>query len=161
MRFEYQVGERVAVVEIERTDDGYRVTVDGRAHSVRAQPSADGAWALEVDGARRTVWVAADGLRVWAGRGSSVARLIRQVRRARRPGGASAEGALEASMPGQVRSVLVAEGEAVERGQTLVLLEAMKMEIRVAAPRAGRVIKMLVAAGDVVERGQRLVELGH
>jgi biotin carboxyl carrier protein len=58
-----------------------------------------------------------------------------------------------------VREVLVAEGDTVQRGQTLVILEAMKMEIRVAAPGDGQVRRLLVRQGDVVERGQRLVEI--
>ncbi|MBK8035170.1 MAG: acetyl-CoA carboxylase biotin carboxyl carrier protein subunit [Chloroflexi bacterium] len=63
-------------------------------------------------------------------------------------------------MPGQVRELLAAEGDAVERGQPILLLEAMKMEIRVTAPIAGTVKRLLVKAGDVVERGQRLAEIG-
>jgi acetyl-CoA carboxylase biotin carboxylase subunit len=66
---------------------------------------------------------------------------------------------LEAAMPGQVRAVLVNEGDSVEKGQVLALLEAMKMEIRVAAPHAGRVVKVLITSGQVVERGQMLFEL--
>ena len=62
-------------------------------------------------------------------------------------------------MPGQVRELLVTAGETVTRGQTLLLLEAMKMEIRITAPSDGRVKRLLVAAGDVVDRGQRLVEM--
>ena len=64
-------------------------------------------------------------------------------------------------MPGQVRAVLVKEGESVEKGQTLALLEAIKMEIRVAAPHAGKVEKVLIEEGQVVERGQRLFDLSH
>jgi len=67
--------------------------------------------------------------------------------------------ALEAAMPGQVRAVLVNDGDSVEKGQALALLEAMKMEIRVAAPHAGRVVKVFIAAGQVVERGQMLFEI--
>ena len=62
-------------------------------------------------------------------------------------------------MPGQVREVFVRAGDAVKSGQTLLLLEAMKMEIRVSAPADGRVKRLLVQAGDVVDRGQRLVEM--
>ncbi|MCB9457792.1 MAG: biotin/lipoyl-binding protein [Anaerolineaceae bacterium] len=62
-------------------------------------------------------------------------------------------------MPGQVVNVLVAVGDSVTRGQTLVVLEAMKMEIRVAAPGDGTVRRLLVAQGDVVERGQLLLEV--
>jgi biotin carboxyl carrier protein len=62
-------------------------------------------------------------------------------------------------MPGQVLDVLVHVGDTVERGQTLLLLEAMKMELRMVAPFAGQVRAVRCAAGQVVERGQLLVEL--
>jgi biotin carboxyl carrier protein len=69
--------------------------------------------------------------------------------------------ALRAEMPGQVRDVLAAEGQQVSKGQTLLLLEAMKMEMRVAAPFAGRVERLPVAEGQVVERGQVLAEISR
>ena len=62
-------------------------------------------------------------------------------------------------MPGQVISVAVKDGDLVTKGQTLVVLEAMKMELRVQAPYAGRVQHVLVKTGQVVERGQQLVEV--
>jgi biotin carboxyl carrier protein len=62
-------------------------------------------------------------------------------------------------MPGLVLDVLVAEGDPVERGDVLVLLSAMKMELRIAAPAAGQVTKVHCQAGQVVERGQALVEI--
>jgi biotin carboxyl carrier protein len=64
---------------------------------------------------------------------------------------------LIAQMPGQVTAVLVKAGDETTRGQTLLILEAMKMEIRVTAPADGRVQQVLVQSGEVVERGQRLV----
>jgi biotin carboxyl carrier protein len=79
---------------------------------------------------------------------------------ARRAGhGAPGAAGLEASMPGLVLDVLVGEGDQVERGDTLVLLEAMKMELRITAPSSGRVTKVHCQAGQVVERGQALVEI--
>ena len=68
-------------------------------------------------------------------------------------------GALAATMPGQVRDVLVAVGDTVARGEPLVILEAMKMEMRVTAPEEGQVTNVLCAVGDVVDRGQRLIEI--
>ncbi|PYQ14688.1 MAG: hypothetical protein DMH00_01155 [Acidobacteria bacterium] len=62
-------------------------------------------------------------------------------------------------MPGLVRRVAVVAGETVRRGQTLVVLEAMKMEIRITAPEQARVIKLHCGAGDQVDRGQVLVDL--
>jgi biotin carboxyl carrier protein len=70
-----------------------------------------------------------------------------------------AAGELTAPMPGQVRAVNVGEGDEVLKGQTLLLLEAMKMEIRVQAPRDGIVKKLLVKQGQTVERDQVLIEV--
>ena len=62
-------------------------------------------------------------------------------------------------MPGTVLRVDVAPGQAVQAGQTLVVLEAMKMELSVAAPVEGTVRDVHVTAGQLVARGQALVEL--
>ena len=64
-----------------------------------------------------------------------------------------------AAMPGLVVSVAVAPGDPVAPGQALVVLEAMKMQNPVRAPRAGRVGQVLVAAGTQVESGAPLLEL--
>jgi acetyl/propionyl-CoA carboxylase alpha subunit len=77
--------------------------------------------------------------------------------------GAAHEGAgaqlIKAPMPGTVIAVRVGEGDVVEAGQVLIVLEAMKMENTVPAPAAGRVAKLLVEAGRQVQRGDTLVEL--
>jgi 3-methylcrotonyl-CoA carboxylase alpha subunit len=62
-------------------------------------------------------------------------------------------------MPGQIRALNVSEAEAVTKGQTLLVLEAMKMEIRVQAPRDGVVKKLFVEQGQTVEREQVLIEI--
>lgn len=108
-------------------------------------------------------WTRADGFRVGVGMvGSGTAAGRERQTNTRRQSAWAGHGrdSLEAAMPGQVRAVLVQEGDSVEKGQTLALLEAMKMEIKVAAPHAGRVAKVLIAAGQVVQRGQTLFELG-
>ncbi|MCP4899268.1 MAG: biotin/lipoyl-binding protein [bacterium] len=66
---------------------------------------------------------------------------------------------LEAPIPGKVVSVNVAEGDEVEAGHSMVVLEAMKMENELIAERAGRVARVLVAAGETVDTGTVLVEL--
>lgn len=70
-----------------------------------------------------------------------------------------AAGELTAPMPGQVRALNVSEGDAVTKGQTLLVLEAMKMEIRVQAPMDGIVEKLFVKQGQTVEREQVLVKV--
>jgi len=64
-----------------------------------------------------------------------------------------------APMPGTVLQVRVSEGDAVEAGQVLVVLEAMKMENTVPAPGAGVVARVLVKPGQQVQRTETLVEL--
>jgi acetyl-CoA/propionyl-CoA carboxylase, biotin carboxylase, biotin carboxyl carrier protein len=72
---------------------------------------------------------------------------------------ASGDASLEAPMPGTVVQLRVQPGTAVSAGETLVVLESMKMEISIASPRDGSIAVVHVAAGDQVERGATLIEL--
>ncbi len=74
---------------------------------------------------------------------------------------ASGDASLEAPMPGTVVQLRVQPGTEVSAGETLVVLESMKMEISIAAPRDGSVAAVHVAAGDQVERGATLIELAE
>jgi len=73
------------------------------------------------------------------------------------PGSQLAAGSLVAPLPGTVVKVRVAVGDTVAAGDTLVTIEAMKMEHEVRAPADGRVAEVDVAAGDQVEAGRVLV----
>lgn len=64
-----------------------------------------------------------------------------------------------ASVPGKVFKVDAAAGQAVKSGDTIVTLEAMKMEIPVVAPQDGTIASIEVAAGDAVENGQILATM--
>jgi biotin carboxyl carrier protein len=66
---------------------------------------------------------------------------------------------IAAAMPGKVIRVLVKEGDAVETGQGLVVVEAMKMQNEVQSPRAGRVIAVAATAGSTVAAGDVLVTI--
>jgi len=68
-------------------------------------------------------------------------------------------GNLAAAMPGKVVRILVAAGDAVEPGQGLLVLEAMKMENELSAVGAGTVKGVHVAEGDNVEKGALLIEI--
>ena len=65
-----------------------------------------------------------------------------------------------AHITGTVWKILVKEGEAVELDQPLVILESMKMEMPVEAPKAGTVTKVHVSEGQAVDEGDPLVTLG-
>ncbi|TDD32310.1 biotin/lipoyl-binding protein [Actinomadura sp. KC06] len=107
---------------------------------------------LEHDGLRETfaVTVAGDAVHVDS-RFGAVA--LRPVPRFADPSGRIAPGSLLAPMPGTVVRVEAEPGADVADGQTLVVLEAMKMEHRIAAPSAGTVAELNVVAGQQVESG--------
>ncbi|MDE0121498.1 MAG: biotin/lipoyl-binding protein [bacterium] len=77
------------------------------------------------------------------------------------PGGPEQSGSLQAPMPGRVVEVASAQGDEVEKGQVLVVMEAMKMEHGLRAPHAGRVASVLAAPGEQVESGQVLVVMAE
>ena len=68
-------------------------------------------------------------------------------------------GSLSSPMPATVISVAVAPGDEVAAGQTLIVLEAMKMELPVRAPADGTVMAVSCREGDLVQPDQTLVEL--
>ena len=76
-------------------------------------------------------------------------------------GGAVADGALRSPMPGRIVNVSVRQGEAVTKGQTLLALEAMKMEHAMLAPFDGVVAELTVAEGDQVAENVVLVCIEH
>ncbi len=77
-------------------------------------------------------------------------------------GGGVAEGGefnLKAPMPGLVVAIPVSEGQAVEKGQVLVILESMKMQNELKAPKAGTVTRIRVKPGESVEQRQALLSV--
>ncbi len=66
---------------------------------------------------------------------------------------------LKAPMPGLVIAVPVSEGQSVGKGQTLVILESMKMQNELRAPYAGKVTRLRIKAGESVEQKQILLNL--
>ena len=67
---------------------------------------------------------------------------------------------VSAPMPGKIMSVAVKPGDAVKRGQVLLILEAMKMQNEIMAPGDGKVADVRVAAGQSVNTGDVMVVLG-
>jgi biotin carboxyl carrier protein len=118
---------------------------------------------LLINGKRVTAYVSSDNTKRWVTvNGHTI--LLTKSSATRRSGGGQhhAAGELTAPMPGQVRAVNVSEGDTVTKGQTLLLLEAMKMEIRIQAPQNGQnglVKKLFVSQGQTVEREQMLIEI--
>ena len=77
------------------------------------------------------------------------------------PAAAAPAGAttVEAPMPGKILNIKVSAGQAVKFGETVIVMEAMKMETEIVAPADGTVAQILVKAGDAVDTGAALVTL--
>lgn len=102
--------------------------------------------------------VVRDGRRTWVHAGGHVF-VIDPPEQRPRAGAAADHDALSAPMPATVIRVNAAPGDAVADGDVVILLEAMKMELPVRAPRAGVVAKVNCRAGDLVQPGEPLVDL--
>jgi len=153
-------------VEVERSANGFEVTVDGTSHAVDL---------IRLDGAIASLRFVADGrsYQISFDRGNNrhwrigvVDRefnfeVLTPVEAIDATAGAAGRGAsdLTAPIPGKVVAVKVAEGDRVEAGQSLVVLEAMKMENELIAEQTGTVAAVHVAPGDTVDTGTVLVEL--
>jgi biotin carboxyl carrier protein len=166
MIFEVEIGGRIRRIAVERTGrpGRLRVTVDGEAELVDVVRTPDCGLSLIVPASSRVTDLH---LTPGPGPGESLVNLegrtIAVRVNGRRTGHAAEAGALAhgevaivAPMPGRVVRVLVAPGDAVSARQGVVVVEAMKMENELRAPRAGRVKDVTAAAGMPVDAGRVL-----
>ena len=163
MRLVATVNGRAETVEMTGRDGRYRVTIGEQAIDVDARRIADGLYSLLVDGVSHVADVTQGkrGTRVDVGGATyhvEVEEHARHVIRTR--GGVAAKGGTQtitAPLPGKITHVAVAAGDHVERGDTLVVIEAMKMENEFKAAAAGTVAEVRVQPGQPVNPGDILV----
>lgn len=142
-----------------RAGSGWELGLGERGWAAHAERVADGRLAVTLDGVRRTLRVLEHGgaLAVFT---AGESWLIEPVDPLLPPLGADAIiGRLTAPMPGRVVQLLVAAGDRVRQGQPMMIVEAMKMEHTIAAPRDGTVAAVHYAPGDLVEEGAELIAL--
>ncbi len=146
-RFQVKVGDGQPIeASLASTGDGVSVRLGGRMVD------------MMIEGTPPDVGVVAGGKRVY-GRVESARAKALATSRGRGAGGAG-EAVITSPMPGRVLKLLVGEGDEVKVGQSVAVVEAMKMENELKATRAGTVAKVFVAAGATVEAGAKLVQLG-
>jgi len=142
-----------------RLQDGrWRVQQAGRSLSLRLRLAA-GRWQVESEGRSQSfdALLADDWLHLWLPDSSIAVRLFEPRLASYQP--AAAANQLSTPLPGVVTALLVKAGDDVEAGQTLLIVEAMKMEHAIKAPRAGRVDELRCQPGDRVTPGAPLITL--
>ena len=157
---------REARLRLERTEKGYRVRVDERTYDVDVVHVAGNVRSLVIDGSQFVVSARPRGNGRYtvshvdgSGDVELVDPLTHLARQAHAAGAAGGSEQITAYMPGRVVRILVEEGEEVEAGQGVLVLEAMKMENEIQAEHGGTVEKILVEEGQAVEGGDVLFEI--
>jgi len=148
-------------IDLTPTGKSYRATVGDKTVDVEIIRAENGKLDLLVDGERVIAYVSSDAAKRWVTVNGRTIVLTKSSGAKRSGAGQDHASELAAPMPGVVRSVNIEVGESVAKGQTLLVLEAMKMEIRIQAPFDGVVKSLAVNVGQTVEREQILVKLEH
>ena len=162
MKFSFEENSQTISVDLipGGSANSYRATIGEQTVDVEILQAKEGRLDLLIDGKHVTAYVSSDNARRWVSIDGQTVVLTKPATGAQRKGaGHEHASELAAPMPGQVRAVNVSEGDSVTKGQTLLVLEAMKMEIRIQAPRDGKVAKLFVQQGQTVEREQMLIEI--
>ncbi len=159
MKIQFEHDAQSLPIDLTPAGKSYRVTVGDTTVEVEIVGAENGKLDLLIDGERINAWVSSDGAKRWVTVNGQTVMLTKSSGAKRRGSGHESGSGLVAPMPGLVRSVNVVEGEAVVKGQTLMVLEAMKMEIRIQAKANGIIKNLLVRQGQTVERDQILVEV--
>lgn len=166
-RFAVKIEGKERIVEL---DEGAKPRVDGVEVDVEVVAAEPGVWVLRGPGAQTVAAVDGAGAKLTVeirrpgGDPLVLTGEVADARRARiaapaRAGNDTAPVTIRSPIPGRVVKLLVKPEDAVQAGQTVVVLEAMKMENELRAPRAGRVSAVRCAEGTAVEAGQDLVVL--
>jgi 3-methylcrotonyl-CoA carboxylase alpha subunit len=137
--------------------EGENAMLDGRTVAFHAARAGEKLEVIRVGEAVFRVRAERDGNRVFVWCAGTVREFRRAAGRAASAG--IAAGGLLAPMPGRVRRVLLGEGARVEKGDVILILEAMKMEHAIRAPGEGTVARILFGEGDLVEAGAILAEI--
>ncbi len=155
-----QIGDsrEIEIEIIAREGTTVRARIDGNEVIAELDPLADGSAILRIGNRRIRVLgtKTRNSIMVAAGPASFEFAAVEGRAGGHRHGLAAPE--VSAPMPGKILKLLVAEGDSVEHGQPLAVLEAMKMETTLYAESAAVVKKICVGAGDMVDHGAVIIE---
>lgn len=163
MKLQAQIGDDKHEVEIKRDGDRVVAEIDGRKYEIEASEPEPNVFLLKNDGKIFQAFVSprsSQPMAVRVGTDEIDITLIDPKRlRASAGAGEHAGGLAEikTAMPGKVVRILISQGDAVEKGDGIIVVEAMKMQNEMRSPKDGKVSEIRVAEGETVGAGDVLV----
>ena len=155
-----ELGERRQALEVFGADGQYRIVIAEQSFAIDLTELEDAVLLARIDGRSERVRAFSDGQRrLDLMRGQQRCRILRHERFESLAEASAGEGRLTAPMPGKILEVRVTEDQRVSDGETLLIMEAMKMELTIKAPFSGKVSDVAVAADDVVDADVLLLSI--
>ena len=154
--------DEALVLDYTQNGDSYEFSLNGHSGQAQLISARNGSMTLIFDGRAVQAHVVSHGGRILVaveGRVYEFSTAQGNQGRERKSQAGGWEPEIRSPMPGKILEVRVSQGDEVEANQTLVVLEAMKMENTLASGARARVKTIHVAPGELVELGQILVEL--
>ena len=160
MKLQAKIDGEKLDVELKDTDGIVHAIVDGREYTLEVSKREPGVFAIRNGHKMTEAYVSPDGKIVSIG-GHEIELEIADPKRLRGAGADHEHGdgaaEIKTAMPGKVVRILKAAGEAVEKGEGVIVVEAMKMQNEMKSPKDGTVAKINAAEGDTVGAGDVLV----
>ncbi|HEU0369693.1 MAG TPA: biotin/lipoyl-containing protein [Candidatus Acidoferrum sp.] len=163
MKYEVLLAGKTRVVELTRQNGAWKISLDGNTLDANAVEVAPNIFSVLLSGDSHQIRIAPrpDGtLTLHTGLAEYHAEVSDpRSWRGRRQGAVEAEGRqqITAPMPGKVVRLLVKQGDSVEAGQGLLVVEAMKMQNEIRSPKSGKIEKLFAQEGQPVNAGEVLL----
>ncbi len=142
----------------------YRITVNDKTYTVNVGRIEDDTVEVKLGERSYTVGIEAPGGKVTKtprlARANAIPDASSSPDRTTPPGGASGAGEIIAPLPGAILKILVSVGDQVTEGQSVAVMEAMKMENEIEAPIAGKVSRIAVKEGDTILENALIMSIG-
>ena len=164
MDFRYKIDDRTFDLSVDGEKGSYRVSLGEKVHSVKVGRISENCLFLTIDGRGHRVFLAGESGQkvVWVGgRSYHIQEAEAGLTRRSSPDQGPLDGkqVISSPMPGTIVQLNVSEGDKVQLGQSLVIVEAMKMENDMRSPIDGIIKKINFGAGDLVDAGVPIIEL--
>ena len=164
MEFEFSIGDKTKRVSVEFKDGLYQVGLGDKRFLVDCSPISSHCFSMLIKDKVYNVFIA-DGTdeKYVALKGIQYRlkkpALQQEVKYASSSDVIISDGLISTPMPGKIVKVMVKKGERVQEGQSLIIVESMKMENDICSPFDGKVASINVSPGDLAQPGESLVEL--